>query len=138
MRVKPDHYLCRASADLFVLASRRGLDSEKFVDRLFHSEVAFVFYNRDLSTNWLGASYVLDVLEDELHLEQGVALDEDFMYWAGYLYRAWSLLYDDTPQEMVRQAPLPLLEQMFPGLHVMSCELAIEDLKEMYREQGTK
>lgn len=76
----------------------------------------------------------MSVLEDELHFEKGVTFSDDVMYWAGYLYRAWSLLYDDTPEEMITQAPLSLLSRMFQGLHVMSYEMAIEDLKNLYLE----
>lgn len=134
MNLAADHSLCRQSAKLFLLANERNADSVKFAERLFHSEIAPVFYNKDLPTNWLGETYVMSVLEDELHFEKGETFSDDVMYWAGYLYRVWSLLYDDTPEEIITQAPLSLLNRMFQGLHVMSYEMAIEDLKNLYHE----
>lgn len=113
MNLAADHSLCRQSAKLFLLANERKADSVKFAERLFHSEIAPVFYNKDLPTNWLGETYVMSVLEDELHFEKGETFSDDVMYWAGYLYRVWSLLYDDTPEEIITQAPLSLLNRMF-------------------------
>ncbi len=126
-------YLCQASGDLFVKTVEMGLDSVKFVEKLFHAEVASVFYNNWTSSNWLGASYVLEVMDHELHFERGITLDKEFMYWAGCIYRAWSLVYEDTPEEIYRQAPIEVLQQMFLGLHVMTYEMAVEDLRNMYR-----
>ena len=130
-----DHNLCRQSAELFLLANKRNFDSEKFADRLFYSDIASVFYNKDMPTNWLGETYVMSVLDNELHFEKGDTLQDGVMYWAGYLYRAWSLLYDDTPEDIIKQAPLMLLNQIFPGFHVMSYEMAIEDLKNLFQEK---
>ncbi len=54
------------------------------------------------------------------------------MEWTGYLFKVWSLTYpEDTPEEMLRQAPVEVLESMYVGLHVMSFEMAIEDLKQL-------
>ena len=131
-------YLCKASGNLFVATVKSGLDSVGFAEKLFHSEVASVFYNNWTSSNWLGEKYVLEVLDHELHFEKGITLHEDFMYWAGYLYRAWSLAYDETPEEIYRQAPMEVLQQMFLGLHVMSYQMAIEDLKEMYKANNER
>ena len=37
--------------------------------------------------------------------------------------------YDDRPGTIYAQAPIETMAQMFTGLHVMSYEMAIEDLK---------
>lgn len=44
------------------------------------------------------------------------------MYWGWY----------PAPAELLRQAPVDTLRQMFLGLHVMSYEQAIEDLKDLH------
>ena len=131
-----DHSLCSMSAKLFVLANKKHFDSVKFIYTLFDSEIAPIFYNNDLPTNWLGETYVMSVMDHELHFEAGATLSDDFMYWAGYLYRVWSLLYDDKPAEMIKQADPETLQEMFVGLHVMSYEMAIQDLKELYLEKS--
>ena len=78
-------------------------------------------------------------MEAEVQIEQGEVLSEDFMEWAGFLYRVWSLDYpEDSPKDMLRQAPCETLQQMYLGLHVMSFEMAIQDLKEIYKEKNAK
>ena len=81
---------------------------------------------------WLGEAYVMSSLEAETDLPKGPCFSDDLMWWIGYLYRVWSLTYDDRPKSIVRQAPPGVLQQMFAGLHVMSYEMAIEDLKNLY------
>ena len=76
----------------------------------------------------------MEVFEDEVTLETGETLSDDFMYWAGYLFKVWSLTYpEEKAAEMLKQAPVDTLRQMFLGLHVMSYEQAIEDLKDLYK-----
>ena len=76
------------------------------------------------------------VLEDETAMKAGECLSDDFMYWCGYLFKAWNLTYpEETPKEMLKQAPAAVLRQMFLGLHVMSYEQAILELKDLYRSK---
>lgn len=71
--------------------------------------------------------------EDETELRAGLCLSDDFMYWAGYLFKVWSLTYpEETAAEILAQSPPAALRQMFGGLHVMSYEQAILELKDLY------
>lgn len=124
--------LCEMSAKLFVLSNKRGYRSTDFIEKLMKSELAIHLYNKDFSNLWLGETYVMSLLESETKIESGDTLSDDFMYWTGYLFRVWSLTYDETPEEMLEQAPVELLEGLFLGLHVMSYEMAIQDIKELY------
>lgn len=124
--------LCEMSAKLFVLSNKRGYRSADFIEKMMKSELAIHLYNKDFPNLWLGETYVMSLLESEIKIESGDTLSDDFMYWAGYLFRVWSLTYDETPEEMLEQAPVELLESLFLGLHVMSYEMAIQDIKELY------
>ena len=135
--MKLDRHLCNMSAKLFVLSVKMGIDSENFVDKLFNSDIANVFYKSELSTNWLGEEYVMSVMDYELKFSRGKTYEEEFMYWAGYIYKAWNFLYEnDSPREILKQAPLSVLRRSYTGLHVMPYEMAVEDLKEMYKENS--
>lgn len=124
--------LCTMSAKLFLLANQRGYDSREFIEKLMHSEVGMHLYHSDFTDMWIGETYIMAVLEDEVELKQGKTFNDDFMYWAGYLFKVWSLTYpEETPIDMLKQAPVDLLLTMFLGLHAVSYELAIEKLKEM-------
>ena len=128
------HYgFCNMSGKLFVLANRRGYASEAFIEKLMNSETGEHLYHSDFTDLWIGETYIMAVLEDEVSMEQGEVLSDDFMYWAGYLFKVWSLTYpEETPGEMIMQAPAATLRQMYLGLHVMSFEQAIADLKDLY------
>lgn len=125
---------CEMSAKLFVLANRRGYDSKGFIDILMSSELAKHIFNKIDNSMWLGETYVMSSLEVEADIPKGDMLPDDLMYWIGYLYRVWSLTYDDTPEEILAQASVTVLIQMYQGLHVMSYEMAIEDLKALYKD----
>ena len=57
------------------------------------------------------------------------------MSWIGYLFACWNLTYEeDAPKDIIRQAAVDVLALSYQGLHVMSFEDAIKELKNIYRE----
>lgn len=127
---------CEMSAKLFVLSCKRGYDSKDFIEKLLRSDLAKHMYQGESSVIWLGEEYLLQTLEVETSILKGEVLPCDFMEWAGYLYRVWSIDYpEDSPQDMLQQAPCEVLQQAYLGFHVMSFEMAIEDLKAVYNEK---
>lgn len=125
---------CNMSGKLFVLANHKGYDSEMFIECLMNSEVGEHLYHSPYTDMWIGETYIMAVLEDEITIRKGDCLSDDFMYWAGYLFKVWNLTYpEETPKEMLAQAPPAVLRQMFCGLHVMSYEQAILELKDLYK-----
>ncbi|SHI49637.1 hypothetical protein SAMN02745229_03186 [Butyrivibrio fibrisolvens DSM 3071] len=130
-----DTFTCEMSARLFGLSVKRGYDSVDFVDKLMHSELAEHLYKKDQSPMWLGEAYLLSTLETECTIKQGPSYDLDMMEWAGWLFKYWSIAYpDETPMNIYTQAPIEKLNTMYIGLHVMSPDLQIEDIKELYKE----
>ncbi len=124
---------CNMSGKLFMLANEKGYESEAFIERLMNSQVGEHLYYSPYTDLWIGETYIMAVLEDEVELRTGVCLSDDFMYWTGYLFKVWSLTYpEETAKDMLMQAPPKILRQMFGGLHVMSYEQAILELKELY------
>ncbi len=124
---------CNMSGKLFVLANEKGYESEAFIESLMNSQVGEHLYHSPYTDLWIGETYIMAVLEDEVELKAGVCLSDDFMYWTGYLFKVWSLTYpEETAKDMLMQAPPETLRQMFGGLHVMSYGQAILELKELY------
>lgn len=124
---------CNMSGKLFVLANEKGYESEAFIESLMNSQVGEHLYHSPYTDLWIGETYIMAVLEDEVELRTGVCLSDDFMYWTGYLFKVWSLTYpEETAKDMLMQAPSETLRQMFGGLHVMSYEQAILELKELH------
>ena len=124
---------CNMSGKLFVLANEKGYESEAFIESLMNSQVGEHLYHSPYTDLWIGETYIMAVLEDEVELKAGVCLSDDFMYWTGYLFKVWCLTFpEETAKDMLRQAPPKILRQMFGGLHVMSYEQAILELKELH------
>lgn len=136
--MKFDHIFygfCNMSGKLFVLANQKGYDSKVFIEKLMHSQTGEHLYHSPYTDLWIGETYIMSVLEEETVLEQGEVFGEDFMYWAGYLFKVWGLTYpEESPADMLRQASVDTLRQMYLGLHVMSYEQAIMDLKDLYKQ----
>ena len=128
---------CNMSGKLFVLANEKGYESEAFIESLMNSQVGEHLYHSPYTDLWIGETYIMAVLEDEVELRTGVCLSDDFMYWTGYLFKVWSLTYpEETAKDTLMQAPPETLRQMFGGLHVMSYEQAILELKELYESKS--
>lgn len=128
--------ICGMSADLFVQSVKRGYDSKEFIEELMNSETAAHLYNKTDTQMWLGSSYIMETLEQEIQFNKGKTYPEDLMSWIGYLFACWNFTYaDDTPKDIIRQAPVEVLTLAYQGLHVLSFEDAIKELKNIYKEK---
>ena len=128
--------VCEMSADLFVQSVKKGYDSQDFIEKLMKSETATHLYNKTDTQMWLGSNYIIETLEQEVKINKGKTYPEDLMSWIGYLFACWNLTYaDDMPKDMLEQAPVDVLTLTYQGLHVLSFEDAIKELKNMYNEK---
>ena len=127
---------CEMSARLFILSCKEGYDSCDFIDKLLSSDLAVHMYHDEISSIWLGEKYLMETLEEEVKIKKGEVLSSDFMEWAGYLYRVWSIDYpQEMPKDMLEQGPCEVLQQVYLGTHVMSYEMAIQNIKSAYLER---
>lgn len=53
--------------------------------------------------------------------------------WMGYLYAYWHYTFNESYEDIIRKAKHTLMLRMYLGLHCEDNDLAIEDLKELYR-----
>jgi len=128
---------CKMSGDLFVLACKKGYDSKGFIEKVMLSETGGLLYCANSCQMWLGNTYVMSELEQEIEFEKGKVINEQLMYWIGYLYRYWSIVYpEDTAKDIYTQAPFDTLATTYQGLHVLFWDEAIENLKEIYNERN--
>ena len=131
--------ICKMSADLFVQSVKRGYDSKDFIEKLMKSETATHLYNKTDTQMWLGSNYIMETLEQEVQIKKGEIYPEDLMSWIGYLFACWNFTYaDDTPKDMIKQAPVEVWILTYQGLHVLSFEDAIRELKNIYKEKRKK
>ena len=117
----------------------KGYDSKDFIEKLMNSKTAIYLYDKADTQMWLGSNYIIDTLEQEVQINKGETYPHDLMSWIGYLFACWNLTYaDDAPRDMIMQAPVEVLVLTYQGLHVLTFEDAIKELKNIYRENREK
>ena len=128
---------CKMSGDLFALACKKGYDSEQFIEKVMNSETGDLLYCANSCQMWLGSTYVMSELEVEVTFEKGKVINEELMYWIGYLFRYWSIVHpNDKAKDIYVQAPLEVLASSYQGLHTLFWDEAIDNLKEIYGERA--
>ena len=128
--------LCDIQGRLFELSAKKKYESSAFVKAFMTSEVAKALdsdYNR---MQWAGEEYLLEELASVVGeaLVDGEAFAEDVLYWIGYIYRYWHCYTGEESTKIYKQAPVETMKRNYLMFHTMSPELAIEDLKEIYRQ----
>lgn len=123
---------------LFEMSIERGFDSEAFVKAFMQSDIA-----KDLDSDfnhlqWAGKEYIMERILDELKNKlkmSGETYDRETMYWMGYLYRRWHYYTGENSKIIYKQAPAKTMRITYLPYHTMSVEMAIDRLKESYREK---
>ena len=60
------------------------------------------------------------------------------MYWAGYIYRYWHYYTNESSREIYKIADARTMNECWLGLHTLDVEMAIDNLKEIYRQKNEK
>ncbi len=130
--------LCDIQGRLFELSVDRKIGSAGFVKTFMNSETAKALdstYNR---MQWAGEEYLLEEviegLEDKLSLNVEV-YSKDVIYWIGYIYRYWHYYTGESSKAIYKQVSVETMKRNYLMFHTMAPEVAIEDLKEIYKEK---
>ena len=132
--------LCDIQGRLFENAGKVGYNSEQFIKQFMTSSLAKELdstYNR---MQWAGEEYLLEEFADRCPdaPKDGKLYDNEVLYWAGYVYRYWHFVTGESSKEIYKQAPAETMNTNYLMFHCMDTELAIEDLKEIYRQKTKK
>jgi hypothetical protein len=133
--------LCDIQGRLFELSAQERLDSEHFIETFMRSKTAAALdstYNR---MQWAGEEYLLEEVQSECGedlTKSGKCYDSEKLYWIGYLYRYWHLLTGESSVKIYRQASARTMGQNYLMFHTLDPEMAVEDLKEVYRQKTEK
>lgn len=86
---------------------------------------------------WSGEEYILEELDEEVSglKKAGTAYPVEVMYWAGYIYRYWHYYTTQSSQEIYKIADAETIAECWLGLHTFDVEMAIDDLKEIYKQK---
>lgn len=129
--------LCDIQGRLFELALRSGLDSPLFIESFMNSKAAAALDDVYDRLQWAGEEYILEELEDEVCglKKAGETYSAEVMYWTGYTYRYWHYYTNECSREIYKIADAKTMRECWPGFHTFDVEMAIDDLKELYRQR---
>ena len=129
--------LCDTQGQLFVLSAKNGYDSQAFAKAFMTTDVAADMDKDFHHVQWAGKEYILSRIEDEYSelMSKGEPFDTETLYWMGYIYRYWNFYTGESSKEIYKQAPAKTMQIVYLMYHTMSPELAIERLKESYKEK---
>ena len=130
------HKLCSIQGRLFELSARRGFESNEFAKAYMNSDVAAKFNSAYDRSQWMGEEYLLEELSQTYHLTEGKTYSADVMFWMGYTYAFWSIVYGDPCKNIIKMADPRAMAENYAGLHTVSTDMAIQDLKTQYWSRG--
>ena len=126
---------------LFEISKERGYDSEKFIKAFMLSDIALDLDSDFNHLQWAGKEYIMERIQDELKadlIQGGEQFDREQLYWTGYVYRSWHFYTGESSKEIYKQAPAATMRVTYFSYHTLSVEMAIDRLKESYKEKHKK
>lgn len=132
--------LCDIQGRLFELAFKNGYDSPEFIKAFMNSRAAVSLDDTYDRLQWAGEEYILEELDEETGglKKAGILYPMEVMYWMGYTYRFWHYYTNESSQEIYKTAGGRIMNECFPGFHTLDVEMAVDNLKEIYRQNCSK
>lgn len=132
--------LCDIQGRLFELALKNGLDCPSFIESFMNSKTASALDDVYDRLQWAGEEYILEELDEEVGglKKAGTTYTADVMYWTGYIYRYWHYYTNECSREIYIIADAKTMNACWLGFHTFDVEMAIDDLKEIYRQNCEK
>lgn len=130
--------LCDIQGRLFELALKNGYDCPSFIASFMNSQAAAALDDTYDRLQWAGEEYILEELNEGVGglKKDGVIYSIEVMYWTGYIYRYWHYYTNETSKEIYKIADAKTMNECWLGFHTLDVEMAIDDLKEIYRQNS--
>lgn len=129
--------LCDIQGRLFELALKNGYDCPGFISDFMNSRAAAALDDTYDRLQWAGEEYILEELDEEVGglKKAGISYSREVMYWVGYTYRYWHYYTNESSREIYHIADAEMMNDCWLGFHTFDVEMAIDDLKEIYRQK---
>ena len=132
-----ERQLCDIQGRLFELSLSKELDSATFIQTFMNSKTCEFLdmpYDR---LQWAGEEYILENLLEETAVGTGgPRYDKEVLFWTGYTYRYWHLQTGESSRTIYAQADAKKMNDCYFGFHTLDVVMAIENLKEIYRQEN--
>lgn len=130
--------LCDIQGRLFELFANTEYDAESLVKAFMNGEIAKNLDSEYNRMQWAGEEYLLeeliDTCKDKLTTKRET-FSKDVLFWMGYVYRYWHFYTKEESNKIYKQAPFETMNVNYLMFHTMDVEMAIDDLKEIYKQK---
>ena len=130
--------LCDIQGRLFELFANTEYDVESLVKAFMKGEIAKNLDSEYNRMQWAGEEYLLeeliDTCKDKLTTKRET-FSKDVLFWMGYVYRYWHFYTKEESNKIYKQAPFETMNVNYLMFHTMDVEMAIDDLKEIYKQK---
>lgn len=129
--------LCDIQGRLFECALKAGVDCPLFIEGFMNSNTAAALDDVYDRLQWSGEEYIFEELNEEVNglKKDGITYSLEVMYWIGYTYRYWHYYTNESSREIYKIADAGTMNECWLGFHTSDVEMAIDDLKEIYRQK---
>ena len=131
-----ERQLCDIQGRLFERSLKKDLDSTDFIEKFMNSKTCEFLdlpYDR---LQWAGEEYILeDLLEETAVKPAEERYDTEELFWIGYIYRYWHYITGESGRDIYSQAKARRMKECYLGFHTLDAAMAIEDLKEIHRQE---
>ncbi|MBP5356949.1 MAG: hypothetical protein J6Y68_02240 [Clostridia bacterium] len=130
--------LCDIQGRLFELFLSTDYDAENLVKAFMNSELAKNLDSEYNRMQWAGEEYLLEELiatcKDKLTIKKE-SVSKEVLFWMGYVYRYWHFYTKEESAKIYKQASFETMNVNYLMFHTMDVEVAIDDLKEIYKQK---
>lgn len=109
-----------------------GVDAVDYITKFMHSETA---ENLDVMKQGVFSAgsaqlkrYALEQIKPVKHFETASHVNEEALYWVGYIYRYWSYLLGTHSRDIIRTVPVEKALLCYPAYHCMGNKEAISKM----------
>ena len=132
--------LCDIQGRLFELFAETNYEAESLVKAFMEGEIAKNLDSEYNRMQWAGEEYLLEELI-ATHKNKLVAkcadIPKNVLFWMGYVYRYWHFYTKEESAKIYKQAPFETMNINYLMFHTMDVEMAIEDLKEIFKQKNS-
>lgn len=132
--------LCDIQGRLFELFVDSKYDEESLVKAFMNSEIAKNLDSEYNRMQWAGEEYLLEELLVTCNnslVNKRKSISKDVLFWMGYVYRYWHFYTNEDSNKIYKQAPFETMNINYLMFHTMDIEMAIEDLKEIFKQKNS-
>ena len=132
--------LCDIQGRLFELFAGTNYEAESLVKDFMEGEIAKNLDSEYNRMQWAGEEYLLEELiatNKNKFVAKRTDIPKNVLFWMGYVYRYWHFYTKEDSAKIYKQAPFETMNINYLMFHTMDVEMAIEDLKEIFKQKNS-